>query len=187
MRFEQTLDLSAWVRNLPKRQFARLGIRLGCAMKKCRANARLKQSCDRRIIVRRCFVVVAPIHQGSGTAVQLVQRAHEVGNVKILRFKHGGQASVHVLEILQQRPVGCQTAQRRLPGVHVGVDQAWNHDAPGGINHLCIISLNLGGDLGQGVVADQYISLRQLALHVHRNDVGVADEDAVHGLLSSRN
>ena len=38
---------------------------------------------------------------------------------------------MHVAEIFQQRPVGGHRAQRRLPGVHVGVDQARQHEVPG--------------------------------------------------------
>ena len=84
---------------------------------------------------------------------------------------------MHVLEVLEQRPVGGQAAQCGLPGVHVGVDQAWNDDAPGAIHALRIVRMNDRRDLGDDIAGHQNIAPAQVALSVHRDDGRAADQN----------
>ena len=177
MGFEQALDFSARMRRFPERPLTRLRIGLGRAMEKSRAYARLQQAFNGRVVVRRRGVVVAPVGQRGGAAVELVERTHQRGNVQVLRLEHGGQAGVHVLEVLEQRPVGGQAAQCGLPGVHVGVDQAWNDDAPGAIHALRIVRMNDRRDLGDDIAGHQNIAPAQVALGVHRDDGRAADQN----------
>ncbi|MGY3365079.1 inorganic pyrophosphatase [Bradyrhizobium sp. GM2.4] len=65
---------------------------------------------------------------------------------------------MHAAEIFQQRPVGGITAQARLPGVHMGVDQAGDDDAAGAID-----------DLGLGRAAD-------VDRWTHINDAAALDQ-----------
>ena len=128
------------------------------------------QAINRRVVVLRCRVVVAPVSQRGGAAVELVERADQRGDMQVLRFKHRGQASMHLLEIFQQRPVGSQAAQGSLPGVHVGIDEARNDDETACINDLRIVCPNTVRYVGQRVACYQHVALRQITLHIHRDD-----------------
>ena len=90
---------------------------------------------------------------------------------------------MHFLKIFQQRPVGCEPAQGRLPGVHVGVDEAGDDDETGGVQNLNIpriLHINRGGNRGQRVAGDENVTVRQVALCIHRDDGCVADQGAFH-------
>ena len=180
MAFQQPLNLGTGMRHFPKRRLPRLGVGLGRAVEKSGAYAGFKQPCDGRVVVRRRRVVVAPVGKQGGAAVELVQRAHQRGDVQVFRRKHGGQTGVHFLKVFQQRPVGRQPAQGRLPRVHVGVDQAGDDDESGGVHHLRVIGTDGGCNLGKRVARDENVALRQVALRVHRDDGGVADQGAFH-------
>ena len=147
MRPEQAFDFRTRMRHLPERCLAGLRVRLGRAMKKRRSNARLQQAVDGCIVVGGGSVVVAPVHQRGGAMVQLVEGAHQGGNVQILRGEDRRQAGMHLLEILQQRPVGRHPAQGSLPGVQVRIDQARDDDATGGRHHLGVVRLDARRDL----------------------------------------
>ena len=181
MRLKQALDLGARMRHLPKRLFARLGIGLGRAMKKRGTDARSQQAVDGRVVVRRRRVVMTPIDQRGGAAVDLVDRPHQGGNVQVFGRKHRGQTGVHLGKVLEQGPVGSQPAQRRLPGVHVGIDQPRNDDAAGGIDHLGALGVDHGGDLDDLLAAHQQIAAGQIPLAVHGDDGGTADQRGAIG------
>ena len=76
MNFQQPLHFTTRMRHLPKWRLPRLGVRLGRAVEKRRANARFKQGVNGRIVVCGRRVVVAPVGKCGGAAVELVQRAH---------------------------------------------------------------------------------------------------------------
>ena len=183
--FEQALDLSARVRHLPEGLFTRLGVRLGRAVEEGRTDASLKQAFDGCIVVRRRRVVVAPVDQGGGAAVDLVERAHQGGDVQIFGLKHRGQARMHLGEVFQQRPVGSQSPQRRLPGVHMGIDQPGNDDLPAGIDLLSRIGMDARRDLGDAIALHQNVRTGQIALAVHGDDGGAADQRLAHGLRTT--
>ena len=85
---EQPLDFLTRMRHLPERLLPRLGIRLGAAVKKRGANARRDQAIDARISVRGRRVVVTPINQRGGAAIDLVQPAHQVGDGDVFGLEH---------------------------------------------------------------------------------------------------
>src|SRR6185295_9966940 len=60
---------------------------------------------------------------GALAQIDAGERAHQVGDVVVLRLVTRRQVGMDVLEIVRRHPFGADAAQRRLPGVHVGVDQ----------------------------------------------------------------
>jgi hypothetical protein len=160
----QPLDLGARVRHFPERGLARLGVGLGRAVEERRPDAGGEQAVDGGVVVFGRRVVVAPVGQRRRAAVELVERADAGGDGQVLRAERRGQAGVHLLEVLQQRPVGGHAAQRGLPGVHVRVDQAGDDDAAGGVDQLRVVGGDAGRDGGDAVGLHQDVGARQVAL-----------------------
>ena len=150
-------------------------------MKKRGTQARVKQAVDGGIVVLRRWIVVAPVGQRGGAAIDLVQRTHQRGDVQVLRVEHERQPGVHFLKIFQQCPVGRQPAQCCLPRVHVGVDEPGDDDETSAVNHQRVVGINDRRNLGQRVTRDQDVALRQITLRVHRDDGGAFDQRAHHG------
>ena len=73
---------------------------------------------------------------------------------------------MYVLEIFEQGPVGRNTTQPRLPGVHVGVDEAGDGDEALRIDHLRVAGFQCWRrsrhDCGNVVIFDQDVA-NQLA------------------------
>ena len=110
--------------------------------------------------------------------VELVQRAGQGGDMDVVGREHRRESGMHVAEILEQRPVGRDRAQRRLPGVHVGVDQARQHEMPGAIDDLGALRRELRRDRGNPVALDQHVAGRQHAeRRVLRDDDAGAEKE----------
>ena len=180
MDFQQPFDFSARMRLLPKRLLPGFGIRLGSPMKKGGANTGRQQTVNRRVIVCGGRVVVAPVGQCGGAAVELVQAANQCRNVQVLRFKHRCQAGMHFLKILQQRPVGSQPAQGRLPSVHVGVDEPRDDDETCGVHHLRLVCVNHRRYRRERLIGYENVALRQVPQCIHRDDACAFDQCARH-------
>ena len=135
---QQALDFLTRMRHFPKRLLPRLRVGLRAAVKKSCANAGLDQAIDACIGVRRGRIIVAPINQRGGAAVDLVERPHQIRDAYVFRFEHCRQTRVHMLEVFKQRPVGSDATQAGLPGVHVCVDQAGDHNLAARVNHFCV-------------------------------------------------
>ena len=167
---QQALDLPARMRDFREMRLARFGVGLGRAVEEGGADAALFQARNAGIGVLRRRIVVAPIHQGCDTVVDLVERARQRGDMDVFGCEHGGEARMHVAKIFQQGPVGRDRAQRRLPGVHMGVDQAGQHEMPRAVDRLRL-GLDRRRDGGDAVVLDQHVAGRQHAdLRILRDD-----------------
>ena len=167
---QQALDLAARVRDLREMRLAGLGIGLGRAVEEGGADAAFLQPGDAGIGVLGRRIVVRPIDQGRHAVIELVQRAGQGGDVDVFGHEHRGEAGMHVAEIFQQGPVGRHRAQRRLPGVHVGVDESRQHEVTGAVDRLGV-GLERGRDGGDAAVLDQHVAGRQHAeLGILRDD-----------------
>src|SRR5262245_6328780 len=114
--------------NFPEPRLSRLRVRLRRAMEKCGTYSGFPQSIDRRIVVRGGWIVMTPVHERRGAAIQLIESANQSRDMQILRSKCRGQPGVHPPEILRQCPVRRDTAQTGLPCMHVRVDESRDDD-----------------------------------------------------------
>ena len=115
--------------------------------------------------MRRRAVVVAPVDQRRGAAVELVQRTDERGDVQVLGLEHGREArrascwkySSSVQFAATPRSAVCQVCMWALirPG---------NDDAAGGVDDLGIVDREVRRDLGDAVAGDQDVGDGQHAL-----------------------
>jgi inorganic pyrophosphatase len=94
---------------------------------------------------------------------------------------------MHAAEIFQQRPVGGIAAQGRLPGVHMGVDQAGDDDAVLAVDGLGLTGATAKVDrrahIDDAIALDQHIAGAEVADRViHADDGGRSDQRAPHRL-----
>ena len=99
--------------------------------------------------------VVAPVHQRGDAGVDLGERAHQVGDVVVLGLVARRQIGMDVLEIIRRHPFRADAAQRRFPGVHVGVDEARHDDLVGGVDDLVGGGAEVAAGGLDGVAADR--------------------------------
>ena len=118
-----------WVNGVPC-----LAHRLGGAMREHRADAAVVEAVDRALGHLERRDVVAPVDQRGDAGVDLRQRADQVGDVVVLGVVARGEIAMNVLEIIRRHPFAADAAQRRFPGMHVGVDEAGHHDLVGGVD-----------------------------------------------------
>ena len=83
-------------------------------------------------------------------------------------------------EVVLERPVRADAAQRRLPGVAVGVHEARHHDLSGHVEDLAVARLEVGLDRGDASVLDQHVRALEVAeRRVECEDVPVLDQQPV--------
>ncbi len=93
-------------------------------------------------------------------------------------------AGDHGCGVAGQRDLAGVTAERSLPDVAMGVDQAGHHHTPAGIHYPRTrrTRRETGADSGDPAVADEHVALREVAdLRVERHDMPTADEEVVLG------
>ena len=105
-------------------------------MREHRADAAVDEAIDRALGVLQRRDVVAPVDECGDAGIDLGQRTHQIGDVVVLGLVARRQVGMDVLEIIGRQPFGADAAQRRLPGVHVGVDEARHDDLVGGVDRL---------------------------------------------------
>ena len=99
------------------------------------------------------------VHAG----VDLRQRADQIAEVVVLGRVARRQIEVHVPQVVGGHPFRADAAQRRLPGVHVGVDQARHHDLVGGVDHLVGGGVEVAADRFDPVAAEQQLAALEVA------------------------
>ena len=114
--------------------------------------------------------------------MDLVQRAHEVGNVEVLGTEQRSQAAMHGGHIFRHGPIGGNAAQRALPGVQMGVDQPRQHDAIGGVDHLrAVRRRKLRRNRRNAIVLDQYVAGRKVRdPAIHGDQCAALDQNPAH-------
>ena len=89
---------------------------------------------------------------------------------------------MHVVEILEDRPVAGHAAQRGLPGVLVRVDEARQHNAARRVDDLCPGCVDPFRHRLDVLAFDQHIPAPQVPHgRVHADDDAAADEPRRHG------
>ena len=129
----------------------------------------------------RSRVVVAPIDQGGRAAIELVQAPDPIGDGNVFGFEQGGQPGMHFLEVLQYGPIAGHATQASLPSVHVGVDQAWDHDHATTVHALGIGDFDSGGYARNAITFNQQVSLLKISqFGIHGDQGGLFNERLGH-------
>ena len=113
----------------------------------------------------------------------MIERAYERTDVEVIRCERRRQPSVNAAEIGRQRPVRRHAAERRLPRVHVRIDQARNDDATSRVELLSIRRLDFWSDGDDPVVLDEYIEAAVADGGIHRDDLSARNQ-YFHQLVS---
>jgi hypothetical protein len=130
-------------------------------------------------VVRR-VVDVRPVDQRRDARVEALQRAGQVGRVDVLGPVERGERVEHLDEVVVERRVGGAAADRRLPGVPVGVDEAGHDEEALGLDDLGV-GADVRLDRDDLAVLDEDIGVGKVAqLRVNRQDVASVDECASH-------
>ncbi len=99
-------------------------------------------------------VDVRPVDECRDAGVQAFQRAGEVARVDVLGSILRRKRIEDLVEVVIKRRIGSAAANRRLPGVTVGVDKARDDYPSGAVNHAGI-GIDPHVDTGDPVVLDQ--------------------------------
>ena len=147
-------------------------------MKEECADSRFEQRIDGRVIVARRAIAVAPIQQRRRSAVQLIHSAKQIGDVHVFRLENGSESRVHLFEILEEAPIGSDTAKRGLPRVHVRVHETGNDDAVPGVNNVNVLPGNPAGGLDRrdSIVFDEQIGSGDITQSFIHRDHGCASD-----------
>jgi len=133
--------------------------------------------------VLRRVVDVRPVDQRGDAGVEALERAGQVGRVHVLRAVYGRERVEDLDEVVIEGGIGGDVADRRLPGVPVGVDEAGDDDGAGRVDDLRV-GVERRSDRHDRVTVDEHIRLRKLGLgRVSGEDVSTTDEDLGQGRL----
>ncbi len=151
------------------------------AVREGRADPGVHQPLDRLVGVLRGVVAMGEVQDGRDARVQRLERADEVADVDVLRGVAGGERRADPEEVVQQRPVRADPAQRGLPGVPMRVDEA-GHDHPAlRVDDLGIGPVEVPADRPDPVVLDEHRAALDLPdRRVHREHVAVGQHGSPH-------
>ena len=120
--------------------------RVRAAVGVLRPDPGLLQPLDRGVGVLGGVVDVRPVDQRRDAGVEALQRAGQVAGVDVLGPVQRREGVQDLDEVVVQRRVRRAVADRRLPRVPVGVDEAGDHDLPGAVDDLRVgVDVRLDG------------------------------------------
>jgi hypothetical protein len=144
-----------------------------------RSEACLAQAAHGLVRVRGRVVAVGEVEHGRDAGVERLERADVVAGVDVLGLDEGREVEPDAAEVVEQGPVGADPAQRRLPGVAMGVHETRQHDLAGGVEQLAVGHVEVGLDRRDHAVLDEDVGFELREGAVHRDDRAAADEQSV--------
>ncbi len=160
---------------------------LGGAVREHRADAAVGEAVDRALRHLERRDVVAPVDQRGDAGVDLRQRADQVGDVIVLGVVARGEVAVHVLEVVGGQPLRADAAQRGLPGMHMGVDEARHDDLVGGVDGFVGRGSQVAADGLDAIAVEQQLSAFEVPdIRVKRDQPAALDQNAFHDDLQLR-
>ncbi|WP_329048146.1 hypothetical protein OG738_37570 [Amycolatopsis sp. NBC_01488] len=90
------------------------------------------------------------------------------------------ERAVHRDAVLVERPVGAEAAERRLPGVAVGVDEPGQHDLARGVDDLGVGAVDSGADGRDPAVLDQHVTAGEIPDGRVHADHHAAAQECLH-------
>ncbi len=136
------------------------------------------QARERRVGVLGGVVAVREVEQRGDTGVERLQRADVVARVDVLGGAVGRDRHADPAEVLFERPVGAHAAERGLPRVPVGVDEARQQDVPGEVERLGVPRVEARSHGRDRPVLDEHVAGQLTDGVVHRDDVGAPEQQA---------
>ena len=177
----QPADFRHRMRNLGEVLFARLRLRLDGAVAEHGAGAGQEHGVDGGIGMLRGGVVVAPVEHRRGAGIELEQEAHQGADEGVGGRVSRRQPGMEEVEVIGAGPVGADTADRRLPGMDMRLDESGRDDAASGVDRLGAVGFDRRRHGGDAPVLDEDVAARQVAdVRIDRNDRAVLDEQSGH-------
>lgn len=141
------------------------------------------QCLDGRVPVFGSAQSVRPVHRRGHARVERLDGRQQIARVDVLGAEDLAPVQVVEDEVLGQRPVRAEPAQRRLPHVPVCVDHARHQDAAGGVHHDRVLGCRQRvPDPLDALPAHQDVSaLQQADRGIHGQHGGVAEEKGASG------
>ena len=177
----------ARMRDVGERHWVVAAHRLGGAMREHRADAAVGKAVDRALGHLERRDVVAPVDQRGDAGIDLRQRADQVGDVIVLGVVARGQVAVHVLEVVGGQPLRADAAQRGLPGMHMGVDEARHDDLVGGVDGFVRRGSQVAADGLDAIAVEQQLSAFEVPdIRVERDQPAALDQNTFHRFFPIR-
>ena len=140
------------------------GLVLAGAVGEHRAHAGVLQSLDAGVGVRGRILDVRPVEHAGHAGVDRAKRADVVGGVDVVRRHLGAEGALHDVAVVLQRAVGQHVAQKALPHMPVGVDEARHDDACSTASITCAFGALMFGLHRRDFLAfDQHVGLLEVA------------------------
>ena len=128
---------------------------------------------------------VRPVQQSGDAGVDALERTPQVAGIDVLGPVVGRERVQDSREVLAQSVIGGTAADRRLPGVAMSVDEAWDDDVARGLEYLGALGAQVEAYCGNPVFLDENVGTGHVAQGaVHREDEPSTDQDPLrHGVL----
>src|SRR5262245_6158662 len=89
-----------------------------------------------------------------------------------------------VAQVVGGHPFRADAAERGLPGVHVGVDEAWHHDLAGRVDHLVGSCGEIAPDRLDAIAAVEKLPALEVAKRgIERDQPPAFDQNTLHWFL----
>jgi hypothetical protein len=123
---------------------------------------------------------VRPIEHRGDAGIERSERAEQVADVDVLRSIMEAEGAEHQLDVDREIALRDQRSGQRLPGVAVGIDQAWHRELVSGIDYVGVCHSKVAADGGDRAVVDQDVGGIELSdRSVEHCDVAALDQDPI--------
>src|ERR1043166_1917118 len=123
------------------------------------------------------------VDDAGDAGVDAAEGGDQVADVMIVRTVMARETVVRRRHIFADRAVGNNSSKLSFPRVTVRVDEAWNDDRVGGVDHLSVrrrFQLTGRRDAGDLLSFDQHVSAGEIAdFWIHRDDGPTFDQDVL--------
>jgi hypothetical protein len=148
------------------------------------ADAGVVQGLEVRVGVLGCDEVVRPVGDCGDAGVERLECAPERAGVDVLGSVVGREAGDHGGEVARQGGLAGAAADRALPDVAVGVDQAGQDEASGRVDRARVgsVGCEAGADRGDPTAAYEQVRCGEVSRgRVERGEMAAGDEQVAVG------
>ena len=129
---------------------------------------------------------MTPVDQGRHTRIDLAKRTDEIAEIIVFRLVAGSEIEMDGTQIIRRHPFGADAAQRRLPSVHMRIDEARHHDLIGRIDDLIRRRAKIATSGFDTVTRKQQFARTEVAdIWIERHQPTATDQHALRGQYPS--